>query len=169
MLLALVLAVLVLARGRGLDALALDGVKLHGIAAVSPWDEDERSSSDVPQRTCRSPPGRRTSTLRTAGLSAAAPQDAYTGLGTHDLLEVLAEVGVVDLDGGGGSLGHCAVVCGLYAGVCDARLTRDVYDERQSRPCIVVGGRERDGGPGMRYIGAPGTWREGDGGEFPVF
>ena len=25
---------------------------------------------------------------------------------THDLLEVLAEVGVVDLDGGGGSLGH---------------------------------------------------------------
>ena len=25
---------------------------------------------------------------------------------THDLLEVLAEVGVVDIDGGGGSLGH---------------------------------------------------------------
>lgn len=143
MLLALVLAVLVLARGRGLDALALDGVKLHGIAVVSPRDEDERNSSDVPRRTCRSPPGRRTSTLRTAGLSAAAPQDAYTGLGTHDLLEVLAEVGVVDFDGGGGSLGHCAVVCGLYAGYMRCRSNAGRL-RREAKQAVYRGGWERE-------------------------
>ena len=47
---------------------------------------------------------------------------------THDLLEVLAEVGVVDLDGGGSSLGHDGE-CGWYSGG-SMGLTRSLQGKR---------------------------------------
>ncbi len=107
-LLTLVYPFLVHARRRGLDALTVDGVKLHAHTHIcrenlATGRRHITAESHAPRRTCRSLPARRTSSPCTTGLSSAralahGPQTCGMMGNTHDLLEVLAEVRVVDLD-----------------------------------------------------------------------
>ena len=110
MLLALVLAILVRTRCRSLEALAVNGVELFtrvsGAKVMTTWLTRTYPEEGVVLFPSVVRAGRALSRVACASLYGVR---GYKANGTHDLLEVGAEVGVIDLDGSGGlGLSHDA-------------------------------------------------------------
>ena len=128
MLLALVLAVLVHARWRRLDAVALGGLKLAGsrlqVSLYRPRSARAAIAVTYPKEAVVlfPPVIRALRALRTGQVSSVPRCRGTTGRSaggegcTYDLLEVLTEIGVVDLDGRGRSFGH-VVSCNVSTGL----------------------------------------------------